>query len=146
MTQSTAYGRLGQPHSVASPGYGSEVIKKTDSRRVLWQNVSALMRSRYGKEHLTKFAEDIGAGPGTATRIKNQETSVGLEVIDRIAREFKLEAWQLFVPDLDPTNPPVLAPLTDSERRLYAKLRETVEVVGGLVREQGGPSPKTAAP
>ena len=117
------------------------MVKNRDSRAVLWENVSALMRQRYGKEHLTKFAKDIGAGPGTATRIKNQETSIGLDVIDRIAVEFKLEPWQLLVPNLDPTNPPVLAPLSDAERKLYAKLRETVEVVGGLMREQGGAPP-----
>lgn len=76
-------------------------MKKADSKAVLWHNVSALMKAKYGKENLTKMAADAAIGPGTAARIKEQKTSVGLDVIDTLAQLFKVEPWQLLVPQLD---------------------------------------------
>lgn len=81
---------------------------KPDSKAVLWQNVATLMKARYGKENLTKLAQDAKIGPGTASRIKAQETSVGLDVVESIAAVFKMEAWQLLVPEIDPSKPPRL--------------------------------------
>lgn len=62
-----------QPHLV---GVNSE-----DPKAILLANVSALMRHRYGRENLTRLANDCKLGPGTASRIKAQETSVGIDVL-----------------------------------------------------------------
>jgi hypothetical protein len=83
------------------------MIKK-DSKQVLWENVSRLMVKRYGKENLTRLAADSGVGPGTCTRIKVQGTSVGLEVVEAIAKALEAEPWQLLVPNLDPYDLPSL--------------------------------------
>lgn len=66
------------------------------------------MIKHYGKVNLTKFAEQIKSGPGTATRIKEQRTSVGIEILDNIAAEFHLQTWQLLVPAVDLENLPTL--------------------------------------
>lgn len=78
------------------PNVGGDKSLKT----VLWENVRALMVQRYGAENLTRLARDAKLGPGTATRIKAAETSVGLDVIEKIARAFKVEPWQLLAPGL----------------------------------------------
>lgn len=93
-----------------------------DSRRVLWASVSALMRHHWERENLNRLAREAGIGPATCVRLKAQETSVGLEVVDRIAAVFGVESWQLFVPGFDPASPPVLLPVTQAERELYTRL------------------------
>lgn len=102
----TAFGMLGQPNSVWSdasyvtlPGYRIR-MSETDSKKTLWANVLRLMRVKYGAENLTKLARDCGIGPGTATRIKAQQTSVGVDVIERIASVFGVQPWQLLTPNL----------------------------------------------
>jgi transcriptional regulator with XRE-family HTH domain len=91
--------------------------------------VLVLMRKQYGREHLTKFAEDCGIGLGTAGRIKKQETSVGLMVLDKIADRFNLSPWMLLVPGMDPNNPPALKPVNEKERMLYERIMAAAKVI-----------------
>ena len=63
-------------------------MQNTDYKAILWANVSALMVAKYGKENLTRLANDSGAGPGTMTRIKEMKTSVGMDVLEKIAKVF----------------------------------------------------------
>jgi transcriptional regulator with XRE-family HTH domain len=91
--------------------------------------VHALMLKHYGKENLTRLARECKIGPGTASRLKEGETSVGLETIDKIARHFNVQAWELLVPNFDPANRPTLQPITEQERRLYERLREVAKEI-----------------
>jgi len=75
------------------------------AKQVLWTNISALMLREFGKENLTALAKKAKIGPGTATRIKEQSTSVGLEVLEQIARAFGVQPWHLLLPDFDASNP-----------------------------------------
>jgi hypothetical protein len=93
-----------------------------DSKAVLWASVLALMVKNYGRENLNRLAREAKIGPGTATRLKAQETSVGLDTIDKLAGHFNVEAWQLLVPGFEPDNMPVLQPVSPSERRLYERI------------------------
>lgn len=97
-------------------------MDKTPVNAVLWQNVASLMKHKYGKENLTRLANDSGCGPGTVSRIKAQQTSVGLDVLEKVAGVFDLQPWHLLTPDLDPENPPVIW-LNREERALYARLK-----------------------
>jgi len=94
----TAYGTPYQPLSVGDLKYRSEM--KIDIKNVLWDNVSALMDSRYKKENLTQMAKDSGVGNGTMTRIKNQETSVGIDTLEKLAVIAKVKPWQLIQPNM----------------------------------------------
>lgn len=95
---------------------------RPDIKRVLWENVAGLMRKRWQGENLTRLARESGCGPGTATRLKECQTSVGVDVLEKIAGVFDLEPWQLLVPGLDPAQPPTLQPFSDEERALYERL------------------------
>lgn len=97
--QPTAFGRLNQPDSVGIRHY--RIRMDRNSKKVLWENVSTLMKRAYGKDNLGKLAKEAKFGPATSTRLKKQETSVGLDVIDRIAATFKVKPWHLLVPKLD---------------------------------------------
>jgi hypothetical protein len=101
----------------------------TDSRKVLWQSVSALMKKHYGGENLTRLAGDCKFGPGTASRLKEAKTSVGVEIIDKIAKHFHVSSWELLVPGFDPANRPTLQPISEQERKLYARLAEVAKEI-----------------
>lgn len=120
-----------QPHSVCGFRYRLRMEKRADPRRVLWQNVRALMQKRYGKENLTQFAKDTGVGPGTASRLKAQETYAQLDTIEQIAAEFDLLPWQLLVPGMEPENPPVLRDASPEERKLYRRFMAVKKVLEG---------------
>ena len=101
----------------------NETMPLFDSRPVLWKNLSALMIQKYGKENLNQLARDAKLGPATVSRIKAQETSVGLEVIDRVASVLGAHPWQLVHEGFDPDAPdkaPVSAEALDIAEMLDA--------------------------
>lgn len=100
-----------------------------DSKRVLWRSVSALMKKHYGGENLTRLAKDCKIGPATASRMKEGQTSVGVDIVDKVAKHFQVQPWELLVPTFDPKNRPALQPLSEQERRLYERLREVAKEI-----------------
>jgi hypothetical protein len=86
------------------------------------------MRHHWGEENLTRLSREAKIGPGTCTRIKEQETSVGLDVLEKVAAAFDLQAWHLLTPNLDPTNPPVIY-LNRREAELYDRLRDAAKAI-----------------
>jgi hypothetical protein len=115
-----------QPQSVEQMAH-SHGAMRIDPKLVLWQNVSALMAHHWGGENLTKLSREAKIGPGTATRIKEMQTSVGLDVVDRVAEVFDLEMWQMLTPGLDPKNPPAAQPVSQAERQLYDRLITSIK-------------------
>ena len=76
-------------------------MDQIDGRKILWENLSALMLMKYGKENMSKLAHDAHIGAATMTRIKEQSTSVGTENLDKLAAAFEVQAWQLICPGFD---------------------------------------------
>lgn len=99
MTDPTASGIDNQPNEVGVDAYLISMGKMT-TKQILWANVSALMKEKYGGENLTRLSRDTKIGPGTTTRIKMCETSVGVEVLEKISAAFSVETWQLLAPEL----------------------------------------------
>lgn len=97
-----------------------------DAKQVLWANTLAAMKHKYGAENLNALSRDAKIGPGSASRIKQQKTAIGLDVVQKVAASFELEAWQLLMPDLDPTNPPVFA-LSDEQKRFHDKMKRAYQ-------------------
>lgn len=112
-----------------------------DGKQILWENVKALMDHHYGGENLGKFATKTKVAPATMTRLKKQQTSIGIEIVEAFAKPFGLEAWQLLVPDLQVDNPPVLASQVKEASELYAKIRTSTEALSGLLRIGGNTEP-----
>lgn len=105
-----------------------------DPAATLWANIQSLMKKHYGDENITKFAKDCGIGVATVTRIKQQKTSIGLDILWKISIKHNLSPWQLLVPGFDPKNPPTLQPVTLAERRLYEKIMSTAKEVAQEMR------------
>ncbi len=98
-----------------------------DNKATLWASLSALMKKHYGGENLNRLAKEVKLGLGTCGRIKAQQTSVGLDTLEKIAAHFQVAAWQLLVPGFDPDNPPVLQPVTKIERQLYERIMQAAK-------------------
>jgi hypothetical protein len=63
-------------------------MESMNTNKILWENLLSLMIDRYGCENLYKVNKDsknLNISLGSLTRIKAQETSVGLEVIDKLS-------------------------------------------------------------
>lgn len=92
----------------------------------LTKNLDALMIHHWGKINKTRLATEAGVGQGTYDRII-EGTSIGLDVMEKLAAVFKLEAWQLIAMEMDPASPPQINAawpfkLVDQDR--YGKLTE----------------------
>ena len=98
-----------------------------DSRSALWHSVSALMLKRWGAVHLSRLAKEADIGLATCSRMKAQETSIGLEVVDKIATAFGVDPWELLVPGFNPDNRPTLQPLTQAEIDLYKRIAAAIK-------------------
>ena len=77
----------------------------------------------------------------TVWRILRQQQSPTVDTLEKLAKPFKLHAWQLLIPDLNPRNPPVFV-MTDTEREMYCKLaRMASEFVASEPNAQYGSEP-----
>ncbi len=74
-------------------------------KEVLRDNVVALMEHRYGKTNLNRLGREAKIGPGSATRIKEAKTSIGLDVLEKVAEHFKVQPWELLLPEFRPQAP-----------------------------------------
>lgn len=74
----------------------------------VWSNLTALMQARWGVPNINRLAREAHVGVATVQRIKDGGTSIGIDVLGKVARVFNIPAWQLLLPGLDPTCPPML--------------------------------------
>lgn len=91
-------------------------MEARDSKKTLWVAVSSLMKRDYGGENLTRLGKAVKS-PATSARLKEQKTSIGVTMLDRLATHFKVEPWQMLVPGFDAKNPPELK-MGDSDQVL----------------------------
>lgn len=124
----TEYGKNNQPHSENASGYLPSVETRPDPKLVLAQNVEALMRHHYGERNINRLRLAVRTSPANIQRILDGRTSVGLDLIEKIAAKFDVLPWQLLVPGFDPAHKPVLARAGLSEEQWYQMLKaaETV--------------------
>jgi hypothetical protein len=142
-------------------------MEKEEARLTLAANLVSLMGAR---PHLDKFEKIVAKGGpsnGTLDRIRRHESACSLDQLDKLAKVYELEPWQLLVPNLNPNSLPVLLG-GEVEKSLWARidqlrmenqdLRQRVERLGttasqpsagiekkakiGLVHSSGKPSGK----
>lgn len=120
----TLSGRFFQPHAVGWCGYRIRMGAK-NSKTVLWDNVLALMLQHVGKENLSWLARELRTSATQIARLKDQETSVGVDMLDRIAARFRLETWQLLAPELGKTA--TSSAESEQEKRLLLSYRKLLQ-------------------
>jgi transcriptional regulator with XRE-family HTH domain len=99
-------------------------VASSVSTRLFKDNLKKLMQTDRELNSQPKVAAESKVGQTSIGRILRGEQSPTLDVVDKLARAFGLEAWQMLVPDLDPTNPPITAEADERQRELWKKLKE----------------------
>ena len=77
----------------------------------------------------TRAARRCNMNQRTLDRFYKGERQPTLELVEQVARGYGLQAWQLLVPNLDASNPPVISAQTVEERELYARLKSAFDAV-----------------
>jgi hypothetical protein len=77
-------------------------------RRVLADNLRTLMDAHPDLDTIKKVVSRGGGSNGTVGRMLQGDTASRIDAVADVAKVFGLEAWQLLVPNLDPTHPPSL--------------------------------------
>lgn len=80
----------------------------TPAKSTLWPRIQALMVQRWGGENQNRLAREAKVGVATIARIKGTDTSIGLDVLEKIAEALGVQSWQLLCPNCDNLN---LSPL-----------------------------------
>ncbi len=102
--------------------------KQDDPRSVLAKNLKALMG--HGDLNQTALGKKAGVAVSTIGRILAAKHAPDIETLASIAHALGVTTWQIMVPRLDPTNPPVLQNASPEERELYDRLRAAAELLG----------------
>lgn len=92
-----------------------------DAKHILARNLNLLMeRHKLTNEGL---AAAIGASNSTISRIRRGTNAAQISTLDQIGKHFGVSAWQLLLPDFDPTDQ---VEMDARDQRLLEKLAALV--------------------
>lgn len=101
-------------------------------RQVLAQNLKGLMETKHGPQTQTDLSTRAGVAQSTIGRILNCEVAATIETVSDLAGAYGLQAWQLMVAGMNPSNPPVLMPVSAQEKALYERLLNAAREIASL--------------
>lgn len=102
---------------------------------MLAQNLKALLEHKDGPKSQSELFRKSKVAQATIGRILGEEgENARIETIDKLAKAFGLEGWQLLVPGMDPSNPPTLRSRSKHEDELYRRLRAAAEELAKIER------------
>jgi len=99
-----------------------------DALEVLARNLRALMATHPALRTQATVAKAAGVDQRTVGRCLNQEHAPSVVQLGKLAGAYRLEAWQLLVPDLDPADLPATV-LTRSQAGAWSSLRIAAESI-----------------
>lgn len=108
------------PQTMHTPGMLEQLFAR---------NVKALMKAHPVLSSQAAVSRHAGMDQRTVGRIVNCEHAPTLVQIEKLARAFGLQPWQLFVPGLDPKDMPRHL-LTESQDDAWRSLRVAAETIG----------------
>jgi transcriptional regulator with XRE-family HTH domain len=76
-----------------------------------------------------EFANKAGMQQRAYGRLENGENWQHLESLDKICKAYDLHVWQLLLPKLDITNPPMLAKDSAKQKEFYDKIKEAAKEI-----------------
>lgn len=130
------------PHAEYRRAYHPRMADKP-IKTVLWENVRALMLKHYEEENINRLARDAKVGPATVQRIKDGNTSIGIDVLEKLAKTFGVKPWQLIAPGLsDEKFLDILRAWQDTDGRGRRMLLRAAE--GAVEDEPAGRSDRAA--
>jgi transcriptional regulator with XRE-family HTH domain len=116
---------------MAAKGSKDEESTASDTAKVLGANLTALMASNGDLNSNPKVSKKTGLGTGSVSRLRNGDVDANLSTLEKIAKAFELQPWQLLVHGLDPGNLPALLAATETERLLWERLKAMAKELQG---------------
>ena len=96
-------------------------------KEIVSKNLKALrLQSQLSQE---EFAKKSGMQQRAYGRLENGENWQHLESLEKIASANSLEVWQLLLPDLNITNPPMLSIDSEKQKLFYDKMKEALKEI-----------------
>jgi len=94
------------------------------------RNLAANLRAIMKQQKLTQMGLKSKSGVAQATigRILREESAADIDTLDALAKACSMDSWQLLLPKLDPSHPPVVT-LSPEERALYERLRSAAALI-----------------
>lgn len=123
------------------PGDDALMSSTAQTLAVLSANLKALMAASSDLNSQSALGRKCKIDQRTVGRIVLMQHSPTLRQLDKLAKAFQLSPWQLLVPDLQPTNPPVLVAESPAMKALFETLRNTTEAIEGRLRDGGNTRP-----
>jgi transcriptional regulator with XRE-family HTH domain len=97
--------------------------------RLLATNLETLMQVRAGLHTQAAVAKAASVDQRTVGRILKCEHAPTLAQVEKLAKAFSLQPWQLLAPDLDADDLPVLV-LNRSQSEAWRSIRLAAETIG----------------
>jgi hypothetical protein len=100
-------------------------MSTTDLRSILAANLNRMIdldTPAGAKRSVRAWAISKGVNVRLIDRLTKGQHAVTIDSLEAVAQELGLQAWQLLLPDLDPSAP-ADAPISEAEREMLRKLR-----------------------
>lgn len=107
-----------------------------DYNKIFARNVKAMMAAESPPMSQPTLAGRGKMHQRTLSRIINEEVSPTLDQMTKIAVGLEVSLWQLLVEGADPSNLPVLAPVTEKERELWKTIQQAAQELGNYGKSQ----------
>lgn len=114
-----------------------------DIRQILATNL-AVLQSKHEDLKSTPAIEKATAdmGPGkrisktAVQQVQRAATPFNLDDLQTLAELFGLDAWQLLVPQIDPEHPPVLTSVSETDRKMYERMKAAREALDAIIGDK----------
>ena len=97
-------------------------------RETLADNLNRLISQSTDLTTTKKVAKKSGLGNGTIGRLRNAQTGLTLDKLEKLARAFEVEPWQLLAPGFEPENPYVL-PTSPAQKAAWRQIEAAFKAV-----------------
>lgn len=101
------------------------MVKNLKSSEVVAANLKALMLKNGHSEGA--LHRKTGLSQSTIGRTLKGESAPNVDTIDALAKAYGLLPWQMMIPDMDVSNPPVLRALSAKEQAFYEKMKDVMK-------------------
>lgn len=76
-----------------------------------------------------------GVPQKTLEAVVKQTRTPSLETAEKIAKSADYKLWQMLIEDFDPSNPPMLMPITPQEREFHERLQALMRTAPASARK-----------
>ena len=100
------------------------------TKEIVAANLRALMTHRQISE--MELGARAGVSQSTINRLLKAQVAPNADTLDSVCRFLGIFTWQIMVPNINPSNLPVLREVNDKERAFYEKIKQAAKEISDL--------------